>query len=154
MTDYAAAPSQPILQGVVSLTTRGVDGNRFASASFCGRGASGIFIDANQGIVIDFDEGLPGDVAVNPAFARTLITMRGIGMPPVTTIVEKSVTYVQNPDTQAFEAVRVQLGAGVGGIPTLLTPTPFFEIIVQRGDAGVELANVNIVGGPPTLVIP
>jgi hypothetical protein len=151
MTDYAAATSQPILQGVVSVTTRGADGNVFASASFCGRGASRISIDPNGGIVIDFDEGLPGDVAVNPQFARALITMRGIGTPPVTGITEKSVTYVQNPDTSAFEAVRVQLN---GIIPALLSPTPFFEIIVQRGDAGVEPANVNLIGGPQVILIP
>jgi hypothetical protein len=30
--------------------------------------------------------------------------------------------------------------------------TTFFEIIVWRGDAGVEPANVNIVGGVPPVI--
>jgi hypothetical protein len=129
--DVAAAPLQPILQGLITI----VGGNPV----FTGKGASGIFRGAFPGtFLLPLDQGLPGAVGIDPNFARAVITIRGqtTGGLPVTTIDQKAITYVNGfpnpPSPVPLSAVRVALTVdGVGTDPTGSAASGC-EIIVWR----------------------
>jgi hypothetical protein len=148
MNDYAAAPAQPILQGLVVSNIAPpprvqTEGLKFLPPgyvpSFYGRGCSDVTADAT-GIILTLDAGLPGDVALTESFARTMVTVRAV--PPLLATINITISY---PDE---EHVKVSLTDSLG-FP--IFPRAF-EIIVWRGDAGVEPANVNIVGGVPPVI--
>ena len=140
MTDYAAAPAQPILQGLVTLTETGIN--------FFGIGVvqTGPFAPQRVGAgdyILTLDRGLPGDVAIDPPFARTQITPRALVVGTASLVVAKAVNYIVNPLTPGVGCTQIEiLFADVGGDPV---DSPF-EIIVRRGDAGVELVSANLIG--------
>lgn len=110
--NYQAAPVQPILQGLVSFSEAG-------APSFYGRGCEAISVDAS-GTTLTLDSGLPGSVAVDPDYARTIVTLRG------TTIDSKTISYPTETTIKVFLAAA--------GVATFVD----FEIIVLRADAGVD----------------
>lgn len=143
MSDYAATPVQPILQGLV--TPFGVDG--FSGITFFGIGVvqTGLnkpFFNGAGDYILTLDKGLPGDVAINPDFARTQITIRPFIPGTPTNVVTKAVNYIVNP-TPGVGCDKIEIlladSAGVG-------TDAIFEIIVRRADAGVELVNANLIG--------
>jgi hypothetical protein len=148
MTDYAAAPVQPIVQGLLSV--RFVDSAGILSFFGVGIVLTGVnaplYVGAGH-YVLTLDPGLPGDVAIDPPFGRTLLTVRGPvgGAAGTPTIVEsKSINYIVN-------AVP---GVGANKIEIFLTdsaddgadPETGLEIVLWRADAGVELVNANLIG--------
>jgi len=154
MTDYAAAPAQPIVQGLLS-----VSGIEVPIISFFGIGIvqTGPFAPLRNGAgdyTLTLDPGLPGDVAIDPPFGRVLLNIRATAGTP-TAVVSKSITYITSPSANPVlvgaNQVRILLAnlAGVG-----IDPENALEIIIWRGDAGVELVNANIIGGTPNVVFP
>jgi len=120
MTDYAAAPFQPIANLVLTPLTVGffVGVGVLSVVRTVGGAAAGDF-------TITLDPGLPGDVGLDGAFGRTTITQRGtLGLlAGGTTITESAVTY----PTQ--KTVRVVFSiAGVGADPVAV------EILIWRGN--------------------
>lgn len=146
MTDYAAAPVQPIVQGL--LTVRGIEG---FVLSFFGKGIvqTGPFVPQRVGAgnyILTLDPGLPGDVAIDPPFGRQLLNVRALMGTP-TAVVSKSIAYITSPAAAAARvgANQIQINlANVGG--TGMDPEVGLEIILWRADAGVELTNLNIIG--------
>jgi hypothetical protein len=159
MTDYAATPIQPIVQGLVTFDNPNVG----AGVHFTGRGVSSISrittVTGFGGFMLVLDEGLPGNAgAVEPNInisppgvplpplppnpdVRTMITIRGSGTPPVTTIAEIAVQYGQTtpppvlPPGTGNNAVFVTTATG-GGV---LTDPAAFEIIIWVGPDSVNL---------------
>ena len=124
MTDYAAAPAQPIINGIITIVA--------GAPVFTGRGISSIVRTVGGAVAGDFtltlDFGLPGDVGLDQAFAKSMITQRGTlgALAGGTTITQQAVTY---PNTAT---VRVVLSiAGVGTDPSLGAGAGF-ELAVWR----------------------
>jgi len=128
MTDYAAAPSQPIVQGL--LTVSG------STPTFTGKGVESVTRSASGDFVLQLDPGLPGNAGeLDPDQARSMVTLRGgSGSPPVTTITQTAVTYQDSGTADGgFDQVRVVFsiagtatdpnGAAAGGA----------EIVVWKG---------------------
>jgi hypothetical protein len=118
LANYATAPIQPIINGLIS----------FAGGApvFTGRGVSLIARTlggaASGDITITLDPGLPGDVAIDPLYARAMMTNRPLGaLAGGTTISQQAVTY---PTTTTVRFVT-SIG-GVGTDPGIL------EVIVWR----------------------
>jgi hypothetical protein len=107
MTNYAAAPIQPIINGILSIVG--------GAPVFTGRGVGMIMRTAGGATFGDFtiilDQGLPGDVAIDPDYARTMITQRGTlgAVPGGTTINQQAVTY---PGTATIRIVMSVSGTG------------------------------------------
>lgn len=148
MTDYAAAPVQPIVQGL--LTVRFVDSAGILSFFGIGIVLTGpnapLYVGAGH-YVLTLDRGLPGDVAIDPPFGRTLLTVRGpsggaAGTP--TAIEGKSINYIPNP-VPGVGADKIEIFL-VDGTDTGADPEAGLEIILWRGDAGVELVNAVLIG--------
>ena len=135
MTDYAATPFQPIVQGVVTFP------GGAPNISFDGEGVSDIerLVGFPLGAyVLTLDEGLPGNAgAVPPGTTliadpnvRTMINTRGALPLPIPNIVNTAVLYLNSP----------VLGVGANQIlvvmqtfpAALADPTGGFEIIVWR----------------------
>jgi len=146
MTDYAAAPAQPIVQGLLrAIGTEGV------LLTFFGKGIvlTGPFAPLRVGAgnyILTLDPGLPGDVAIDPPFGRVLLNVRAPeGVP--TAVISKSIAYITsaplNPAQVGANQIQIRLAnlAGVG-----VDPESGLEIVLWRGDAGVELTTVNIIG--------
>jgi len=142
MTDYAAAPAQPIVQGL--LTARNLDASGVVTFFGIGIVQTGpnapIYVGAGH-YILTLDPGLPGDVAIDPPFGRFMMTVRGpggllVGTP--TAVDSKSINYIQNPVP----------GVGADKIEILLNvdPETGLEIVLWRADAGVELVNANLIG--------
>lgn len=138
MTDYAATPVQPFVQGIIQCASPAA-----GPVSFQGRGVSAIGRGtAAQGdFLLTLDQAVPGsggvvDAAALPAGGvlpsvigdpRTLLTVRGgSGAPPITTITQQAVSYgnivagvfVAAAPGASFSVVRVVLSiAGVGTDP-------------------------------------
>lgn len=110
MTDYAAAPVQPIANLVISPLVAGflVSGDGVLSVvRTLGGAVAGDF-------TITLDPGLPGDVGLDGGFGRTIITQRGtLGvLDGGTTITENAVTYPTQTTVRVVFSV-----AGVGTDP-------------------------------------
>lgn len=166
MTDYAAAPSEPIVQGLITI----VSVQTVPTPSFSGRGVSSIvrtpagapFMGQPAGdYLLTLDEGLPGDVAIDPIFGRSFITIRGSLPNPVhgsTTIDQKSISYAASPSPGVYvlnpvpgigsNVVRVTLVASVTGLATdpIGTDGNGCEIVIWRGNAGPDSYSTNLVG--------
>lgn len=141
MSDYAASPVQPILQGLVTVVPQEVG---LPLVSFYGRGCSAVVADLT-GVLLTLDGGaagpsgrvgLPGVGGLDTPYARTLVTVRGT----LTTLQNKIVTY---PTQGTLHVAFLDAGAA--------TVYQTFEIVVWRGDAGVEPANANLVGFPSVI---
>jgi hypothetical protein len=158
MADYAAAPSQPILQGLITIVA--------GAPVFTGKGIATIFrtpataTPAPVGAVGDFtlvlEPGLPGDAGVDPAFARTMITTRGAGASGAATIDEKSILYATvqgvlppvSPPLPGIGANAIRVILEAGGAPEDPSPPAAggVEIIVWRGWARDPNFQVQIIG--------
>jgi len=138
MTDYAAAPIQPLVQGLVTFP-----GGVGTTPVFTGRGVSAITRDPAAGgfggYILQLDPGLPGLAgALDPGTpllpepdARTTIITRGFGSPPFTPITGIAVSYLLSP-VPGVGADRVEVVlTNVANTPT--DPPGGFEIIIWRG---------------------
>jgi len=162
MTDYAAAPSEPIVQGLLTLINNGV------TPFFSGKGVSAVFRtpvaatppgNALGDFTLVLDAGLPGDVGLDPAFGRSLIEVRGsaLAVPAgSTSIDEKAINYATvvgaappvTPPTFPIGANAIRIILSAGGVPT----DPFdadgdgVEIVLWRGYARDPNYQVQIIG--------
>ncbi len=148
MTDYAAAPVQPIVQGLLRVFT--IDSTpmlAFFGIGILLTGPNAPLYMGTGHYILTLDPGLPGDVAIDPPFGRTLLTVRGptggaAGTP--TAIEGKSINYIPSP-VAGVGANKIEIflvnSAGTGTDPEVA-----LEIVLWRGDAGVELTNLNIIG--------
>jgi hypothetical protein len=164
--DYAAAPSEPIVQGLITIVV--ID--TIPTPVFSGRGISSI-IRTPPGVplmgqaagdyLLTLDEGLPGDVALDPIFGRSFLTVRGAPSNAIhfsTTIDQKSISYVANPAPGVYvpgpvpglgsNVVRVVLTASSTAAPTDPTGTAGngCEIVIWRGNAGPDDYSSNLIG--------
>lgn len=145
MTDYAAAPIQPIVEGIVTLS----GGVPF----FDGKGVSAIVRGGALfgDFILTLDVGLPGNAGAVPfapphfappipaPFApdpdvRTLVTPFGIGNPPISGVASIGVSYIPSasPGVGAPQIEIVMTSAA--GNPT--DPAGGFMIVVWRGIGG------------------
>jgi hypothetical protein len=148
MTDYAAAPVQPIVQGLISFVNPDVpgDGISFFGIGVIQTGPNGPSYVGPGHYILTLDPGLPGDVAIDPAAGLFQMTVRGpsgivAGAP--TAIDSKAVNYILSP-VRGVGATKIEIFLAAGA-----TPTDFetgLEIVLRRGDAGVELVNANLIG--------
>lgn len=123
MSDYAAAPLQPIANLVLdplSPTFYVAGGQGVLSVVRTLGGAPG------GDFLITLDPGLPGDVGLDGNFGRTTITQRGTlgGLAGGTTIVGSAVSY---PSQTTVRVVMVN-GAGVATDPAQT------EVLIWRGN--------------------
>jgi hypothetical protein len=145
MTDYAAAPIQPIVEGFVTFPG-GVGTQPF----FDGKGVSSIVrgTAAFGDYILTLDVGLPGNAGAvpfgpSPPLApdpdvRTLIIPLGIGVPPLSGIASIGVSYIPS----------ALPGVGAPQIEVVLANAAFithdpqngFQIIVWRGIGGGPVA--------------
>ncbi len=137
MTDYAGtSPFQPIVQGLVTFPA-GVA--PLSPVEFTGEGIS--FIErvplfGNGAYLLTLDEGLPGNAgAVQPGASpinnpnvRTMITVRGSGVPPVSPIATQAVLYVNSPTPGVGADQLLIVMQNI--VPTFADPPAGFEIIV------------------------
>ncbi len=118
MTDYAAAPVQPIAQCLYDPATNTIlDGTGFSPAVVHALAGSFLFT---------FDLGLPGGVALDPKKARTFVSTRGDPVTGFSNIDDIGVSYPQKN--------QVLVGTAEAGAPT--DPLQPIEIIVYRALAG------------------
>jgi hypothetical protein len=146
MTDYAAAPIQPIVEGFVTFPA-GLGTAPF----FDGKGVSAIVRGPGFpfGVyILTLDVGLPGNAGAvpfgpSPPLApdpdvRTLVLPLGIGVPPLSGIASIGVSYLSSAAP----------GVGAPQIEVVLTNAAFipedpqagFEIVVWRGIGGGPVA--------------
>lgn len=140
-SDVAAAPTQPIVQGL--LTVEGV------TPSFYGRGVLGVVRNGAGDFTLTLDPGTPGCVGIDPDFARTMVTVRGVGtLPCTTTISEKNVTYpLSATPGVGCNQVRIRLASSANaGIDPTGADADGVEVIVWRGNAGPSNFSQQIVG--------
>ena len=134
MTDYAVTPFQPIVQGVVTIDALG-------DPVFTGEGLSEItrVVGFSLGaFLLTLDEGLPGNAGavppglspINDPNVRTMITMRGAGVPPATNIVATGILYLLNP-VPDVGADQILITTQTFPLQ-LVDPVAGFEIIVWR----------------------
>lgn len=160
MTDYAAAPVQPIVQGLLTITPAS-DARPIGTVSFFGIGIVTSGPDAPEYVsagryILTLDPGLPGDVAIDPPFGRYMLTVRAPAPGVPTGILSKSLTYIVSV-VPNVGATKIEIVLGIGTPPLSEDPEgtpPQVEIIIWRADAGVELVNVNVSGGPGVIVLP
>jgi hypothetical protein len=118
MSNYDAAPIQPIINGIITIVG-GVP-------VFTGRGISSIVRTAAGALLGDFtlmlDFGLPGNVGLDPAYAKSSLTQRGDPVTGLTTITQQAITY---PATAFVRVVTSVASAGVD-------PPDGLELIVWR----------------------
>ena len=121
MTDYAAAPLQPIANLVIDPL------NPFFFDS--GQGVQSVVRTVGGAAAGDYtitlDPGLPGDVGLDGVFGRTTITQRGtLGiLAGGTTITENAVTYPSQTTVRVVFSI-----AGVGTDPATT------EVLIWRGN--------------------
>lgn len=158
MTDYASAPVQPIVQGLVTTVSQEVGPTLLTffgkgiirSGPLGSVGVPGAPVALGVGdYLLSLDAGLPGDVAIDPPFGRVLLTVRSVvGVP--SPVISKSITYLVSPTPGVgCNQVRIEFANAVLG-----AVDSTFEIVIWRAEAGVELTNVNIIGGTPNVVFP
>jgi hypothetical protein len=148
LTDFAAAPTQPIAQGVIFIDASN-------NPQFFGKGVAGIFRGAFPGTFLlvlgavanPQNASAVGTIGLDPNFARSLVTVRGkaTGLPS-TTIDQKSVDYPSLPGGPAISVVRVVLiAAGVGVDPSGVNGNGC-EVIVWNGNATPDNYSAKLVG--------
>jgi hypothetical protein len=121
MTDYAAAPLQPIANLVIDPLN--------AAFFDSGQGVQSVVRTVGGATAGDFtitlDPGLPGDVGLDGAFGRTTITQRGtLGtLAGGTTITENAVTYPSQTTVRVVFSI-----AGMGTDPATT------EVLIWRGN--------------------
>lgn len=166
MGDYAAAPSEPIVQGLITIIVVGM----IPIPAFSGRGVSSIirtppgaplFGQAAGDYLLILDEGLPGNVALDPIFGRSFLTVRGAPSNAIhfsTLIDQKAISYVANPAPGVFvpgpvpdlgsNVVRVVLSVSATALATDPTGTvgSGCEIVIWRGNAGPDSYSSNLIG--------
>ncbi len=166
MSDYAAAPSEPIVQGLITI----VEIMGVFTPEFSGRGVSSIIRtpagaplmgNAAGDYLLTLDEGLPGDVSLDLIFGRSFLTVRGSFSNAVhfsTSIDQKSISYVANPSPGVYvpgsvpglgsNVVRVVLAASSTGLATdpIGTDGNGCEIVIWRGNAGPDNYSSNLIG--------
>jgi hypothetical protein len=133
MTDYAVNPFQPIVQGVVTIVGGApvFDGVGVSSISRVVGFALGAFL-------LTLDEGLPGNAGavppgtspINDPNVRTMLTMRGLGVPPKSNIVATGILYLLSP-TLGVGADQIIVTTQTFPL-ALADPNGGFEIIVWR----------------------
>jgi hypothetical protein len=123
MTNYAAAPIQPIVNGIIT-----VDGES-GIPGFVGRGISSIARTVGGAAFGDYtlilDQGLPGDVGLVSDFARTMLTQRSnpaAVLPGGTSITQQAITY---PTTATLRIVISIASVGTD-------PDVALELVVWR----------------------
>lgn len=108
MSDYAAAPIQPIVQGL--LTVAGV------VPTFSGRGVSDVARFAAGVYDLTLDEGLIGNGGeIDPAKARAIVTVRGSATNALTdgtTITSVAVSYNTPGADGGMTVMRITLAGG------------------------------------------
>lgn len=122
MSDYAAAPLQPIANCILDpLSPTLFDGGQGVLSVVRTAGGAG-----GGDFTITLDPGLPGDVGLDGNFGRTTLTQRGQlgGLAGGTTIVGTAVTY---PTPTTVRVVMVN-GAGVATDPAQT------EVLIWRGN--------------------
>jgi hypothetical protein len=163
MTDYAVAALQPIAQGVMTIFQPEIEVETAArpapklespkglktltrirsraaagdpTLEFYGLGVSALGLDVNDNVLLTLDPGLPGDVALDPNYARTLVRIRTTGTSTPTTIIDEiSVSY---PSPNVIAIMFASEGFVV---------FPFqFEVIVFRGNATPATYQATMVG--------
>lgn len=151
MTDYAAAPIQPIVEGLVTFP-----GGAGTQPFFDGKGVSSIVRGTAPfgDYILTLDVGLPGNAGAVP-FAgappllpfpppapdpdvRTLVIPLGVGVPPLSGIASIGVSYIPSalPGVGAPQVEVVLTNAAF--IPN--DPQAGFQIIVWRGIGGGPVA--------------
>jgi len=167
VSDYAAAPAQPIVQGLITIVTPQTG---LPFPAFSGIGVSSIVRtppgspfsgNAAGDYLLMLDEGLPGDVALDLIFGRSFLTVRGSFTNVVhfgTSIDQKSISYVASTAPGVFVAspvpgigsnvVRVVLTASSTGLATdpVGSDGNGCEIVIWRGNAGPESYSTNLTG--------
>jgi hypothetical protein len=119
MANYAAAPIQPIINGLITFTEIGDPVWTGRGVELIARTAAGA---PHGDVTITLDKGLPGDVAIDPIFARTMLTSRPLGgLAGGTTLTQYAITY---PTTRTIRIVTSI--ASIGTDPVTL------EVIVWR----------------------
>lgn len=148
MTDYAAAPIQPIVEGIVTYP-----GGAGTQPFFDGKGVSAIVrgVAPVGDFILTLDVGLPGNAGAVPfapphfappipaPFApdpdvRTLVTPFGVGNPPTSGVATIGVSYIPSasPGVGAPQIEVVMTNAGF--VPH--DPPGGFMIVVWRGIGG------------------
>ena len=148
MSDYASAPVQPIVQGLVTIPTNTPGG----AVVFTGKGVSSIIRDPASPLgafILTLDAGLPGNAGALQEFpdvigatapfapdARTMVTVRGNAAvsPPTTTITQIAVAYL-TPVNPAVGITQIEVVLSIAGAPTdpVGAGGSGFEVIVWKG---------------------
>lgn len=132
---YDAAPLQCIAQAIVTFAAPG------GAISFTGRGILAIIRDpaagGQGGYFIALDPGLIGNAGAVPPVGvatldtvRTVVTARGVGVPPVSGIATIAVSYIQSPVVGVGDPV---IEVTMETIALAFADPPAFEIIVFKG---------------------
>jgi hypothetical protein len=143
MSDYAAAPIQPIVEGFITFP-----GGSGGPIVFLGKGVSQVTRDALTGgvgsYVLLLDTGLPGNAGAVPAAnaplptpdpdVRTLVTPLGVGAPPSSGVAFIGVSYnpAAGPGIGA-RSVEIVLQAPGGAF---IDPVGGVYVVVWRGLGG------------------
>lgn len=150
MPDYAAAPVQPLVQGLVTIVP-GVP----PTLVFDGKGIieTGVFrphYTSAGRYILFFDPGLPGNAGAVEAIpelplvapadpnVRTSIMPIGVGVPPVSGIFAIGVFYLAS----------LAVGVGVTGINIVMTTGPVFTPVDPSGGAFEITVWKGLGGGP------
>jgi len=149
VTDYAAAPLQPIAHGVITI----VSGNPV----FTGKGVAAIFRGAFPGtfllvlgaVTTPQNPSIVGTQGLDPNFARSFVTVRGqaTGGLPSTTIDQKSIDYPTQLGANVSIVRVVLVAAGVSVDPSGVNGNGC-EVIVWYGNAGMPTGYSATLVGP------
>jgi hypothetical protein len=126
MTDYAAAPLQPIANCVIDVLSPTLfDGGQGILSVVRTPAGAPLFGSAAGDFLITLDPGLPGDVGLDGNFGRTTLTQRGtLGLlAGGTTITGEAVSYPSQT------TVRVVFTVG-----TVATDPAETEVLIWRGN--------------------
>jgi len=149
MPDYAAAPIQPIVEGVVTFP-----GGPGTQPFFDGKGVSAITRAPGflfGAYILTLDVGLPGNAGAvpfapsgpPPLFApdpdvRTMVTPISTGSPPASFVQSIGVSYIPSA-LSGVGAPQIEI-AITEAVFTLFDPAGGFQIIVWRGLGGGPVA--------------
>ncbi len=158
MNDYASAPSEPIVQGLITV---GPSQDGPGPVHFEGMGVSSIIrstvspqtpvVSAVGDYTLTLDAGVPGDVAIDPDLGRTMLNIRGsltaAGQPGGTTIDQKAISYLVSliPGVGA-DKVRVVLSAAGVATDPIGASGNGCEIIIRRGNVTNPNFNQQLIG--------
>ncbi|HYX21862.1 MAG TPA: hypothetical protein VFA98_13530 [Thermoanaerobaculia bacterium] len=127
--DYAVTPFQPIVQGVVSFVAGApvFDGEGVADiARAPGFPVGAFLLTLDPGLIGNAGAVPPGASPKNDPNVRTILTMRGVGAPPLSNIVTKAVLYLLSP------------APGVGA-DRILVVTQTFPLALADPNGGFEI---------------